>query len=631
MRFFALALLTLISLVRAAGAEERITSFVSEATIGKDASVTLTETISVIAEGAAIKHGIFRDIPTRYRDRHGFRVNVGLEVSAARRDGHDESYSVESISNGKRIRIGSADLLVEPGSHTYEITYRVNRVIGFFGDYDEFYWNVTGNAWEFPIDYAAVVVNLPPGATIMQHAEYTGAEGAQGRDFQFVPSASSVYRAHTTRTLGAREGFTIAVAWPKGFVTVPTESERWQWFLADNASLFVLIAGLIVVGLYYLFAWLKVGRDPPRGVIVPLFAPPPGMGPAAVRFVWRENFDDRTFAAAVVGLAVKGRAQIIQEGSEYTIKKQSGGKGEALTPAEAALYNALPSILTLKQSNHTTVSAVRAALRKSLVKDFDGVAFLRNRGWFWAGALLSIAVLALMALSLPGEDAVAGLMITVWGGIWWGVVLTFLVSMVRGVMAKGFISRIGSVLGLLFLIPFVFAGVAGPALVAAGAGSPGLYTLIAAAVLFAALNVLFFWLLKAPTVSGRNILDQIEGFRMYLKTAEEDRLNVLNPPEKTPELFERFLPYALALDCENEWNAKFTAVLAAAAAAGATAPLWYSGSNWDAGRTTSFTDSLGSGLASSTAAASSAPGSSSGSSGGGSSGGGGGGGGGGGW
>jgi uncharacterized membrane protein len=285
----------------------------------------------------------------------------------------------------------------------------------------------------------------------------------------------------------------------------------------------------------------------------------------------------------------------------------------------------------LKQSNHTTVSAVRLALSGSLTKDFDGIVFLRNRGWFWVGAILSVAILGIMVLFLPGEDAAAGLMITVWGGVWWGVVLTFLVSAVRKLFVRGFVNRIASVAGLLFLIPFVFAGVAGPALVTAGAGSPGLYTLVAAAVLLAGLNVLFFWLLKAPTISGRKILDQLEGFRMYLKTAEEDRLNVLNPPEKTPELFERFLPYALALDCENEWNAKFTAVLAAAAAAGATAPLWYTGSGWDAGRTTSFTDSLGSGLASSTAAASTAPGSSSGSGGGGSSGGGGGGGGGGGW
>jgi len=150
------------------------------------------------------------------------------------------------------------------------------------------------------------------------------------------------------------------------------------------------------------------------------------------------------------------------------------------------------------------------------------------------------------------------------------------------------------------------------------------------------MNLVFFHLLRAPTMDGRRLLDQIEGFRMYLSTVEEERLKVLHPPEKTPELFERYLPYALALDCENEWNAKFAAVLAAAAVAGATAPSWYSGSNWDAGRTGSFTDSLGSSLSSSVASASTAPGSSSGSSfggggGGGSSGGGGGGGGGGGW
>jgi uncharacterized membrane protein len=155
--------------------------------------------------------------------------------------------------------------------------------------------------------------------------------------------------------------------------------------------------------------------------------------------------------------------------------------------------------------------------------------------------------------------------------------------------------------------------------------------LIGTAVLLGIVNLVFFHLLRAPTVPGRRLLDQLEGFRMYMTTAEEERLKILHPPEKTPELFERYLPYALALDCENEWNTKFAAVLAAAAVAGAAAPVWYSGRNWDWGRTGSFTDSLGSGLAASAASASTAPGSSSGSGGGGSSGGGGGGGGGSGW
>jgi uncharacterized membrane protein len=131
-------------------------------------------------------------------------------------------------------------------------------------------------------------------------------------------------------------------------------------------------------------------------------------------------------------------------------------------------------------------------------------------------------------------------------------------------------------------------------------------------------------------------MDEIEGFRMYLSVAEEERLNLLNPPAQTPALFEELLPYALALDVENEWNDKFSAVLAAAGSAPGESgtgyrPRWYRGSRWHSSHAGSFGRTLGSGLGMAVASSVTAPGSSSGSSGGGSSGGGGGGGGGGGW
>jgi uncharacterized membrane protein len=233
---------------------------------------------------------------------------------------------------------------------------------------------------------------------------------------------------------------------------------------------------------------------------------------------------------------------------------------------------------------------------------------------------------------MPAEDGMVGLFAVGWAGIWWGVVLAVAWAAVKRLSSgRGILGKISSLATLMFLIPFFLGGIAGPALALFGAGSPGVYMLVGTAVLLGIMNLVFYFLLRAPTVPGRKLIDQIEGFRMYLATAEEDRLNVLHPPEKTPQLFERYLPYALALDCENEWNAKFAAVLAAATAAGAAAPSWYSGGNWDAGRTGSFTDSLGSSLSSSVASASMAPGNSSGSGGGGSSGGGGGGGGGSGW
>jgi len=145
------------------------------------------------------------------------------------------------------------------------------------------------------------------------------------------------------------------------------------------------------------------------------------------------------------------------------------------------------------------------------------------------------------------------------------------------------------------------------------------------------INVIFYSLLKSPTRLGRRIMDRIEGFRMYLATAEEHRLGKLHPPEKTPELFEKYLPYALALEVDQEWSEKFADVLQRAALNEGYSPHWYHGNHWDGMHTGSFASNLGSSMSSAISSSSTAPGSSSGFGGGGSSGGGGGGGGGGGW
>ncbi len=123
------------------------------------------------------------------------------------------------------------------------------------------------------------------------------------------------------------------------------------------------------------------------------------------------------------------------------------------------------------------------------------------------------------------------------------------------------------------------------------------------------LNALFYHLLKAPTLTGRKIMDQIEGFKLYLSVAEKERLNLLNPPEKTPALFEKYLPFALALDVENAWSEQFAEVLARAGTETQPySPVWYSGSSWDSFHTSRFTNSLGSSFAGAISSSSSAPG-----------------------
>ena len=145
------------------------------------------------------------------------------------------------------------------------------------------------------------------------------------------------------------------------------------------------------------------------------------------------------------------------------------------------------------------------------------------------------------------------------------------------------------------------------------------------------LVVLFYHLLKAPTPEGRKLMDQIEGFKEYLQRAEKEELDAKNAPEKTPELFELFLPYAIALGVENRWGGKFASILQQASENNDYQPTWYVGHGFTALTIGSFGSSFSQSFSGAFSSASMAPGSASGSGGGGSSGGGGGGGGGGGW
>jgi Predicted membrane protein (DUF2207) len=631
MKKFIATCLCLLSMVLATHANEQVVRFNSDVTINTDASMDVTETITVTAEGNRIRHGIFRDFPTHYTDKHGVQQTVDFAVKAVSRDDRSENYTVESILGGKRLRIGDKDISLHSGTHDYVIRYHTTRQLGFFDNFDELYWNVTGNGWDFVIQDASVMVHLPPQAVIKQSDIYTGVIGSKAKNARVTNSSANTFAAQTTRALSTNEGLTIAVAWQKGVVAAPSQSQQQLWWLQDNAGFFAMGLTLLAVAGYFLSSWLRVGRDPPKGAIIPLFHPPQGLGPADVRYVWKQRFDNTAVAATLVGLGVKKYVKITNDDGQYIVEGLKG-QGAALTKAEASFYNMLPALpLDLHQRNHDTIGKLVNNLQRNLETAYNGTLFNNNYGWFAIGTIISIVGLLISAFLMPDQLGITGLFIGGFSSVFWSIVLIAGSSAIGGMISSGgFFSKLKSLIGLVFLIPFVGAGIAVPVSILASE------TLSLPVIIFAAttmaiglLNVLFYYLMPAPTLPGRQILDSIEGFRLYLTTAEEKRLDALNPPEKTPELFERYLPYAMALDCENAWNKKFAAVLAAAAAAGYTS-AWYSSNNYGGGYG-GMTSGIGDSLASTISSSASAPGSSSGSSGGGSSGGGGGGGGGGGW
>ncbi|HET9280537.1 MAG TPA: DUF2207 domain-containing protein [Candidatus Angelobacter sp.] len=621
--------------------DERIRSFDARITINTDGSMLVKETIAITSAGESIQHGIYREFPTRYKDRHGNQHSVLFDIVSLNRDGHSEPYHTEDISNGVRVYFGSATYDLPPGKHTYEFEYRTDRQLGFFADHDELYWNVTGNGWQFPIDAVSATVLLPPEARrrAMDLEGYTGYQGEKGQAYTAKRdnAGNPVFRAEK---LVPNQGLTIVVTWPKGIIAEPTAAQKRAWFIADHKPEILGVGGIFIAFLYYLVVWTAVGRDPKHGTIMPLYEPPDGMSPAAVRFLERMGFDDKAFTCAIIGLAAKGYLRIEQDESKTykLIRKGKAPSESGLSADEKALAKILfedGATLTLTNAKHTLLSRAQTALETTLHATTEIGFFATNGKYVLPGVILSFISIAAMVATSRGTQLAVILFMSVWLTGWSFGVYALLSSVIRAwrsVRAGGVLSAAAAIWTTIFSIPFVIGECVGLGILLFGAGVVA--TLIIALAAF--INVLFHHLLKAPTLAGRALMDRVEGFRIFLKAVEVDRLQTMAPPpNKTPELFERFLPYALALGVEQAWANQFSEVLAQAATAGGStrgySPSWYSGFNTTTFSASSFTSSFGSSFSSAVSSSSTAPGSSSGGGGGGSSGGGGGGGGGGGW
>ena len=631
---------------------ERILSFDSRIVVEKSGELLVTETIKVRAGGRKIKRGIFRDIPLlgdpepddKLAHLLRLKKKKPLEVLSVRRKGpgedssfREEKYQAGEIGWGRtRIRIGRREVRLAHGEYTYEIVYRTGRQLYFEEGRDALYWNVNGTEWDFLADRVSATVELPEGIKPTKVWGYTGRLGEEGKDYEAALTETGA-TISANRVLSRRENLSVVLEWPPGLLDA--QAKRNTEFSLGRDHPTVIISGLLLgfAGLYFLLAWLLVGRDPRRGTIIPRYGPPEGLSAAAARYIKEMTYDAKCFSAGVVGLAARGALRIEKKKKYWLrrsgkhLEKQKGGQiPPVLLPYDEAILRTelfRPSAsLELQRSNHEVIGKARKAHRKALKSQISEVHFKRNVGWFLPGLLLSLG--AYLVLMFGKADTVVFAI----------PALSFAPLLLCRRLSP-------ASLNLALIICYVAFALSACFLiyVLKGTEHEGMGIFASALWLFSVvLNHVFFLLIKAPTRLGRRLMDEIEGFRHYLKVGEGDRLRLYAPPEtpeKTLDLFEEFLPYALALDCEQQWADQFDGALRAAGidpSGDAYSPSFYSGSSGSLSGMSGMMSELSGGLTGSLSSSASAPSSGGGwggggGGGGGGSGGGGGGGGGGGW
>ncbi len=558
--FFALLFLALSPAVRA---EERITSFDVTLQVQTDGSLIVTENISLVAEHSQINRGIYRDIP---QTRQSPVTPISLTM-----DGQRHPYFTERNGNALRINFGD-DNYIPIGEHTYSFKYSVARAVGLFSNYDEIYWNITGNYWNFPIEKATAAVILPNGSVPIESkiSLYTGARGSKGTDaVQTAPLTFAV-----TRPLNQGEGFTVAVPWQKGIVSLPPT----PWYERPS---FVVTLALAVLWIYFYLAWLLVGRDPQKRV-VRQYAPPKDISPAFARYLTNMKRDEKAFAVILISLALKGAIKISQKQplaglspeaqNSFVGKLLSGIKGpyvlhaQELAPnanlskEEAAVYNSFfggaARQVTLTQSSRQQVLNALKTAESSLKEQESGYYFKTNLVW----VLPSLIPLALFVFRL-WQFRPEYLFFILFFGIFFLVISSIIINSIKNFKRFSFFALFPlGIFGLFFFNFFMafsrsFKGI--PSI------DPYLLWYIAGLLFLIAGNVVFAKLIKAYSVAGRAVMDEVEGFKQYLAAAEEHRAAVSDPTD-AQKMFCDYFAYAVALDVENQWINGFESALGAA-------------------------------------------------------------------
>jgi len=242
-------------LFNTASAEEAILSFHSDIELRADASMLVAETIKVLSEGREIKRGVYRDYPITYKDSLGKRHKVKFKVLEVLREGNRIPYKIKRNGNNKRVYMGDFKKQISPGEYTFTLVYETANHIRFNENNEQFYYDVTGNEWSFPINTSSANIKFPNqiNETLVKYEGYTGKYGSREKSVNIALGQRGDLNVRTTRRLNRSEGLTVNVLFPKdSFV-----SGTFAIWKADNGEYDWLGRA---IGRYWIFLYCLVIR-----------------------------------------------------------------------------------------------------------------------------------------------------------------------------------------------------------------------------------------------------------------------------------------------------------------------------------------------------------------------------------
>ncbi len=556
---------------------EKIYLFDSDITVHTDGSITVVENITLNVKHQNINRGIYRDIPVSRTEKV---LPVSLQF-----DGQEHPFFVEKNNSILTINFGD-DNYIPVGKHTYTFTYTFIGAVDSYKDYDELYWNVTGNNWAFSMDKARVHVTFPEQVKVQKDgiSLYTGPKGGKANHTEEVGKLTY----ETTRPLSPREGMTIAIPFDKGVVSILSanmladkfRAERIFWFRLLRAPLRIAIILGVFLICFMAITWWTKGRDP-FYTLVPQYEPPREFSPAFIYYLEHLRINTAMHTCSLLHLALNGYIKITPLDRNKTKLTRLRQDTDGLPVEEKIVLKQLfPKDTETRTLAPYSAEDIFHHIDTKTDDEFQKMAepFINQNTPYVKTVFRLLCLLGL----LPGLAGILGAVTLIYNpGVWemFNDTGVFISSIDEGNITLLILPFIGAIFLSLFnivlatmpkqiqpkwgILPMLFPTQLFAAILIAMQNTR--YSIFCQ-LIFVSIVLLFSlytYLIRNVTQQGQQLYTELYGFKHYLRVAETYRTLASNP-QNAETIFCNFLPYAFALGLKNQWIKNFKGILSQA-------------------------------------------------------------------
>jgi len=545
-KFFSIFLLFLflipLNLKVSALEKERIKSFNVFYNINKNGTIDITEEITIVANQEIFKHGIYRDF--FIQNLPGNKSRQSYIIKSANINNQKTKFSMEDLFEGVRFYFGDPEVILDPGDYTFKINYQAKNSESYFTDHEEIFWNINGE-WNVEIDNISGIFVLPEGISEkdLKINGFIGSFGSKNPFTEYKLEGNKIY-FKSLKPLNKYENISIAIWFQSGTFSGNSDFSNLESKVYYGLLLFLNLLTLFIS----IFIFKNNGVDQKILNAPVTYDIPKDVSPSEFRYILLNKVDYKSLSAEIINLAIKKFVKI-EKTEDFKFVKM--GKPVFTNKIEELVFNNLFPADNIEVTTNEIKDQDRFG--KTLSKISSALVFKDNKFqlpkmFIFFLYTIIIFVFSLILRSNNFDEISSTFLYSFLALILFSFFYKFIIRKIK--LTPSFFSYFSFVFSLGIIISYFYFVVP---------GSVHKYFLLTSIIPF----IIYEFINSFDNFSEREveIMTIVMGFKKFAETQKNYLLSVENEIPLTFNMYEKYLPYALAINIETLWSKKFSSVL----------------------------------------------------------------------